>query len=749
MNTIRKCSFLFLIAVLPLKAFAQSLPLEIIPDGGGEYLIGINDAGNPCISPEQYRLIEAQCAANVKLLHLDKHNGNQVLGTASAVKFNWPLKTTPGFSDCSYYAIFNYVDQDQSTGTIKDYNCGSTTYDGHAGTDIGITPFPFYKMDHDQIQVIAAATGTIVAKVDGNFDKNCAMNNLTPNYIVLRHADGSSSIYYHMKKNSLTSKMVGQTVAVGEFLGTVGSSGNSTAPHLHFEVWSGGTYSTRTDPFSGTCNSLSATSWWAVQPQYTEPAIIKASVHTDVPIMPACPNTETPYEDSCYAPNAKTVFAIFIRNETKGLTATCKILNPDGTIFSNWIHNSTSNYIATWWYWYKTLPSLPGTYTFETTYNGITCSKRFDVAGARISSTKSLNICSGDSIILTSSDASSYLWNTGATTKSITVSQSGDYSVSVKTPMGCSATSPATTVTVVPLPVSAVIPNGSLSFCKGDSVILSATAATSYSWSNGDTTQQIVVSNPGKYFVTITNSNGCSATSDTTIVQVIAAPIAVINPSGSMTLCEGDNVTLTADPAKTYLWSSGANTRSITVSKSGTYFVKVTNDNGCMATSSTATVTINPLPVRTVTQNGSILISDAMNAEYQWLDCSKNFAPIAGATSQTYTASSQGSYAVRLSTNGCYDTSACYTISTTGINNSVIEESIRIYPNPTIGKIIIETTSTIINAIKIYNILGENIFNSDGQQIQREIDISGEPGGIYYMVLNSVKGNKIVKIVKY
>jgi hypothetical protein len=329
-------------------------------DGGGIYSFGKNDEHQPCLTEDQYQTIERECNENTKAFRL------AAASQVAAVTFSWPLRAANGLNDCSYYCIGAYVDQDPASSAVKDFNCGSTTYDGHNGTDIALFPFPFYKMDHNQVEVIAAAAGTIVTKTDGNFDKNCGVNALTPNYIVLQ-------------QNSLTSKIVGDAVAAGEYLGSVGSSGSSGGPHLHFEVWSGSTVATLNDPYSGTCNSLNASSWWANQKLYREPAIVKASLHTAVPVMPACPATETPNEDSCFQSGATAVFAIYLRNETTGMVANCKILNPNGTTFTSWSHTGPGDFSGTWWYWNKTLPVAQGTYTFETTMNGITCSKHFTI----------------------------------------------------------------------------------------------------------------------------------------------------------------------------------------------------------------------------------------------------------------------------------------------------------------------------------------------------------------------------------
>jgi len=359
------------LCVFSFTLYAQNLSMET----GGEYPAGRNDANNPCITAEQYKIIEKQNMDNCKLLGLTY--GVQKTMTTN---FSWPLKTANGLNDCSYYYIGNYLDQDTTSPGIKDYNCGTVTYDGHKGTDICTFPYPFYKMDNNQIEIIAAAPGTIINRVDGNFDKNCAMGNATANYVTIQHADGSCAMYWHMKINSVTAKTIGQTVVTGEYLGIVGSSGSSSGPHLHFEVLSGITINTINDSYSGTCNTLNANSWWAVQKPYTEPAIIEASVHPVVAVFPACPATETPNEDSCFTAGGTAKFYIFVRNETAGLVESMRIVNPGGSTFSSWTHTSVNNYLCSYRLFTQTLPTTAGTYTFEATYNGITCSKRFMIS---------------------------------------------------------------------------------------------------------------------------------------------------------------------------------------------------------------------------------------------------------------------------------------------------------------------------------------------------------------------------------
>ncbi|MEI6851248.1 MAG: peptidoglycan DD-metalloendopeptidase family protein [Bacteroidota bacterium] len=364
-------------------SFSQNIK-ESLPESSG-YLNTENNAVNPCISKAEYQMLDKDCAANIKRLGLDKKEKSTL-----TTLFNWPLRAATGFNDCSFYIVTAYVDENLAAGAIGDYFCGTNTYDTHQGTDICTWPFPFYKMDHSQVEVIAAAPGTIISKSDGNFDRYCSSNTNTANYVIIQHADGSCALYWHMKSGAVTTKTVGQTVVTGEYLGVVGSSGSSSGPHLHFEVWSGTTSATYKDPFSGTCNVLNANSWWAAQKPHTEPAILKASVHTTDIKIPGCDTTETPNESSTYTipfqgPGLSPGYAkfyVFIRNEVSGTVVNCSILNPGGSIFNSWNYNVNGNYNGAYFGFSKLLPTTAGVYTFQAVYNGITCAQTFTILTA-------------------------------------------------------------------------------------------------------------------------------------------------------------------------------------------------------------------------------------------------------------------------------------------------------------------------------------------------------------------------------
>lgn len=372
--------FSFFLLVSNLGAQNKSVT---IPTDYKEYSFPKNDTENPCITVQEYAALNREVNVNLKKLSLDKSSNKSILTTSLL----WPLKQATGFTQCEYHFIGAYVDQNTATTTIQDYDCGTNTYDGHHGTDIAIWPYSLYKMDNNQIEVIAAAAGTIIQKNDGNFDRNCGSNTLTANSIIIQHADGTYALYWHMKNGSVTTKAVGQTVVAGEKLGVVGSSGSSSGPHLHFEIWAGSTNTTYKDPYSGTCNLLNANSWWASQRPHAEPAIMKASVHPTDITLATCPNSDVPNESDTFvvpfqgpglAPGYAK-FYVFWREIPAGSILSMRILNSNGSVFNSWNYTMPTFNKISYYGFSKLLPTVDGTYIFEANYNGVACSKPFTI----------------------------------------------------------------------------------------------------------------------------------------------------------------------------------------------------------------------------------------------------------------------------------------------------------------------------------------------------------------------------------
>ncbi len=220
------------------------------------------------------------------------------------------------------------------------------------------------------------------------------------------------------------------------------------------------------------------------------------------------------------------------------------------------------------------------------------------VPGATASAGGPTTFCQGGSVVLTASSGTSYLWSNGATTQSITVTTSGNYTVTVTTAT-CTNTTTPIAVTVNPKPTASVTAGGPTSVCQPNTVLLTASAGSSWLWSNGATTQSITVSTSGNYSVTVTNASGCVSDASAGIpVTISPQPAVSISAAPYTRLLPGLKTTLTANvtPPGTYnyVWFKngvavpGATGSSLLVNldQLGNYTVRVTNAGNCSNTSS-------------------------------------------------------------------------------------------------------------------------------------------------------------------
>lgn len=173
--------------------------------------------------------------------------------------------------------------------------------------------------------------------------------------------------------------------------------------------------------------------------------------------------------------------------------------------------------------------------------------------------------------------SANYLWSNGAKTQTIKVNTTNDYSVEVTNANGCIGRD---TVHLQVDPNLKVVLGNDKIICEGDSVSIDAgNFGANYLWNNGSTSQSIYAKNSGTYFVEVTDINGCKG-SDTLLVNVNTNPL--VNLGADKEFCQGSFVTIDAGNAGAhYLWSNGSTTQSIKVNSSSTYFVEVTDVNGC------------------------------------------------------------------------------------------------------------------------------------------------------------------------
>lgn len=268
-------------------------------------------------------------------------------------------------------------------------------------------------------------------------------------------------------------------------------------------------------------------------------------------------------------------------------------------------------------------------------------------------------ICFGDSVAITATGGTSYIWSTipPQTTSTVVVhpNDSTTFYVTV-TDLGCSSID-SVKVNVNPLPLADAGTDPTI--CFGDSVQLQATGGNLYSWSPAIGLSNITIPDPYAkpadttlYFVTVT-LNGCSS-SDSVTVNV--NPIPVADAGNDTTICVDESVQLTAygTPGYSYNWSTGDVTQSIVVAPLDTteYYVTVT-EYGCSAVD-TVQVNVNPRPVIFIGNDTTICDYDTLIIDpgigyttYLWND---------GSTVQQYFATQGGTYQVTV-TNiyGCDD----------------------------------------------------------------------------------------------
>ncbi|MES2762933.1 MAG: zinc-dependent metalloprotease family protein [Bacteroidota bacterium] len=304
-------------------------------------------------------------------------------------------------------------------------------------------------------------------------------------------------------------------------------------------------------------------------------------------------------------------------------------------------------------------PATTTSYTVTGTSNGCVNSK---IATVNVNTTPTVSvnsstICSGNSAALTASGATSYSWSTSASTASISVSPATTTSYTVTgTSNGCTGSN-VSNVVVKTTPTVSV---NSSTICSGNSAVLMASGATSYSWSTSASTASVSVSPTTSISYTVTGTtNGCTNTKVSN-VTVKTTPTVSVNSS---TICSGNFAALTASGATTYSWSTSAPTASISVSPSSTTNYTVTGTtNGCTNTK-VATVNVNTTPTVSV-------ISSTI--------CSGNFAALTASGATTYSWSTSAStasisvspatttsYTVTGTTNGCFDSQ----LATVSVNN--------------------------------------------------------------------------------
>ena len=313
--------------------------------------------------------------------------------------------------------------------------------------------------------------------------------------------------------------------------------------------------------------------------------------------------------------------------------------------------------------------------------------------------------CAGGNVTLYALGTGTYLWSNGATTQSINVAQSGDYSVIVSN-NGCTSTSANTKVTVNPIPSASITPQGNTTFCQGGFVNLVASGGTTYQWNTSSQNATINVNQSGTYSVNVFNQFNCQA-SASQVVTVNSKPTVTLNALNNVVYKTSAPIQLVGNPSGGTFVGNGVQGSVFTPSnaslgnKTITYIY--TSPQGCSGSASRGTIVVDSV--------GNVCTS--------------------------------------------YDTVSVLKIKiklTTGVKVNQITD-ISVYPNPTSDILVIESLD--IQSLggyryRILDVLGKEVYNALVISSKTEISLKtlGAKGTYVLHVVDannvSIKENKIV-----
>ncbi|MFN5884138.1 MAG: T9SS type A sorting domain-containing protein, partial [Bacteroidota bacterium] len=399
-------------------------------------------------------------------------------------------------------------------------------------------------------------------------------------------------------------------------------------------------------------------------------------------------------------------------------------------------------------------------------------------------------LCQGGSVVLNANTGIglTYQWlnnNTPialATNNAFTANTSGSYRVIITNSSSCRDTSAAVNVTISPPPTATAVAATATNFCQGGSVVISANTGTglTYQWLNNNapialaTNSSLTANSSGSYRVMVTNASNCRDTSAAVSVTVHPLPVAIATAATATTFCQGGSVLINANTGigLTYQWrNTGVNiplatTSSFTASTSGSYDVAVTNNNGCIDSSSLVNVTVNPYPIAGVMLGDSLnlkignfyiyTLAQQPNHTYNWI-VSKGII-VGGQNTNTATVqwSTNGSGFIRSiisNPQGCTDTSSKQvSIGNVGLNKLSTLRAFHVYPNPSNGSFTISMQAENATAVemRLVNLLGQTVWSQSStlQAGENELTVNAPLApGMYTLIVDENNNRLQQKII--
>jgi len=208
------------------------------------------------------------------------------------------------------------------------------------------------------------------------------------------------------------------------------------------------------------------------------------------------------------------------------------------------------------------------------------------------------SFCEGSETTISAiSGFSTYFWSDNSTDEFLLINSPGTYTVTVTDANNCTG-SESFIMTQNDNPIINI--TGDTQFCPGSSnICLAPPGYVNYLWSDGSIAENLQVNNAGTYTVTVTDSNGCTGTDETTVNE-LSPPTTII--TGIPNFCSGESTILDAGAGFTsYVWSDGSTNQNLIANQAGTFTVTITDINGC--TGLTSIVVSENIPVNAGTAN--------------------------------------------------------------------------------------------------------------------------------------------------
>lgn len=275
-----------------------------------------------------------------------------------------------------------------------------------------------------------------------------------------------------------------------------------------------------------------------------------------------------------------------------------------------------------------------------------------------------------------------------------------------------------------------------------NNILTSKLRASSFLWSNNETSSGIWVTNSGEYTVTAVLNNGCEITDS---INVVYDDFETTLQQGDVCSSADGTVMLTPGKYASYLWFDGSTGSTFTTDQNGDYYVTVYNENGIGKTLFT-TINIISTEAPSIVQNGKKLSSSIDAESYQWF---LNGRAIPNATKKSIVALWDGEYVLEITnTNTCSATSEIF--NTDGLPIGGILNPLRAYPNPTAGDLHLFMANKVEGdvTIKVYDLGGNEVFENKYKEFPEYIDLHNVSQGLY--ILECTTGGKkyTLKIVR-